>query len=640
MKLISPINIAGLKFKNRVIMAPMRLGIRLTSSQARDFYVERARGGVGAIIVGATSVDLLSTDDALGQPGSVEAFVDGIYPLVDNVREADTRIGLQLWHGSRFPAGTGRPEDTRGELVAPSASGGIRELTRSEIELIISRFAQAAVNAQRAGFDFVEVNGAHGYLPCQFFSPISNQRDDEYGGDLTHRMRFGIQCVSAMRRAVGSVYPIFWRLGAWDEIPEGITLNDSARFAAELVKNGVDVIDISVGGMLGPDGSYAIPALIAMPGPERPEGTFVPQAEFIKKHVNVPVIAVGRFRTPEVMEDILAEGKADMLAIGRQLIAEPYWLAKVAAVRGEDIRPCISCNSCFETRYADSGYRCSVNAFACREAEGVITATYRPKKVMVVGSGPAGMEAACVAALRGHNVTIYEGQSELGGQLIPAALPPHKQELALLRRYLIRQIEKNPVHFKPGIEVTPQLIEKEKPDTVILATGSTPRIPQIPGIDQNNVVTAVDVILSRVEVGEKAVVIGGELVGCETADFLSEQGKKVTVVRRGPEMASNISAINRRALLDRLREKGVTLITGVKKYKAITKNSLVMIDSKGQQTIVEADTIILATGAIPNSQLAKALKDKVSKIYLAGDCAEPRRIGDAIHDGARVGLSV
>ncbi len=640
MKLLSPITIGGGKFKNRILMAPLRTGMSLTSSQAKDFYVERARGGVGAIIVGATSIDLLSTDDAVGQPGSVDALVVGLRPLTDGVRTIGARIGLQLWQGNRFPAGTGRPEDMRGEIVAPSAVAGARELTVAEIETIISRFAQAAANVERAGFDFVEVNGAHAYLPCQFFSPISNRRDDEYGGDLTRRMHFGIRCISAMRQAVGSGYPIFWRLGAWDEIPGGITLSDSAQFAAELVKHGVDAIDVSVAGMFGSDGSYAVPALIAMPGPEQKEGTFVPQAEFIKKRVNVPVIAVGRFRTPEVVKRILAEDRADMLAIGRQLVAEPRWLEKVATGRVEDIRPCISCNSCFETRYAESGYVCSVNAFACRETERAITITPRARKIMVVGTGPAGMEAASVAAQRGHKVIIYETHREPGGQLIPAALPPYKQELALLKQYLFRQVEKNSAHIELGKEVTPQVVEWEKPDRVILATGSRPMIPKILGMNQDKVVTAVDVLLGRVELGQKVVIIGGEIVGCETADFLSERGKRVTVVRRGSEMASKMFASNRRALLARLNQKGVTLITGVKEYQGINQNSLVMIDGKGQRIVVEADTIVLATGAVPDNQLANVLKDKGGGILLAGDCVVPRRIRDAIHDGVLAGLGV
>jgi 2,4-dienoyl-CoA reductase-like NADH-dependent reductase (Old Yellow Enzyme family)/thioredoxin reductase len=633
MNLLKPITIRGVEFKNRMAMPPMQVGLGMRSARARAYYLERAKGGVGTIIVAGTSVDVFATDDAWGRPGGIDAFLDGIRPLIDDVHQTGARIGIQLWHGNQFPAGTGTPQDMRGEPVAPSASAERRQLTIPEIKVIISRFAQATANAQRAGFDFVEIHGAHGYLVCQFFSPATNRRDDEYGGDFARRMRFGTECVSAMRAAVSDDYPIFYRLGAWEDVAGGITLDDSAQFAAELEKAGADVIDVSLGGMFGP-------GVTASPGPEQPEGTFVPLAEAIKRQVKVPVIAVGRFRTPQVAEDVLAQGKADMVAIGRQLIADPYWPEKVATGRTEDIIPCISCNACFETGFAGLGLRCSVNAATGREAEWAIVPASKPKKVMVVGGGPAGMEAARVAALRGHKVTLYERQSELGGQLVVAALPPHKQELALLNRYLAHQLDESAIRVKLGVEVTPELLVKDKPDALILAAGSTPLMPEIPGVTKDNVVTAMDVLSGRVDVGEKVVVIGGELVGCETADFLSQRGKKVTVVRRGPEMASKMFPINRHALLARLKENGVVLVTGVKKYEAITEDGLVMIDGRGKRRTLEADTIVLAAGAIPNDQLAKAAEGRVGQIYLAGDCVQPRRILDAIHDGARLGREV
>ncbi len=633
MKLLEPITIRGVEFKNRMVMPPMQVGVGMRSPRARAYYLERARGGVGTIIVAATSVDLFATDDAWGRTGGVDAFVDGLCPLIDDVHQAGARIGVQLWHGNMFPAGTGTPQDKRGEPVAPSDTAEERRLTISEIEIIVSRFAQAAANARRAGFDFVEIHGAHGYLACQFFSPATNRRDDEYGGDLARRMNFGTQCVSAIRAAVGADYPIFYRLGAWEDISGGITLEDSAQFAVELEKAGTDVLDVSLGGMAGP-------GFTGSPGPGQPEGTFVPLAEAIKRWVKVPVIAVGRFRTPQVAEDVLAEGKADMVAIGRQLIADPYWPEKAATGRTEDIVPCISCNACFETGFAGLGLRCSVNAFAGREAELTIEPVATMKKVMVAGGGPAGMEAARVAALRGHEVTLYEKQTELGGQLIPAAVPPYKQELALLSRYLTHQLEKSSVQVKTGVEVTPELVEKERPDAVILATGSMHLIPEITGTSRNKVVTAVDVLSGGVDTGEKIVVIGGELVGCETADFLSQRGKKVTVVRRGPEMASKVFPSNRYALLARLEEKDVTLVTDVKEYEAINDDGLVIIDSQGKWQTLEADTIVLAAGASPNDQLANALAGKVGEIHFAGDCAKPGRILDAIHDGARLGREV
>jgi len=632
MKLLEPITIRGVEFKNRLVMAPMLVGVGVKSSRARAYYWERARGGVGTIIMAGTSVDLFATDDAWGRPGGVAAFLDGIRPLINDVHQAGTRIGMQLWHGNQFPAGTGT-QDARGDLVAPSATDDKRQLTIPEIKAIISRFAQAAANARRAGFDFIEVHGAHGYLVCQFFSPFTNQRHDQYGGDLGGRIRFGTECVAAMRSAVGDDYPVFYRLGAREDMPGGITVDDSVQFAIELEKAGADVIDVSLGGYIGP-------VSIVSPGPEWPEGAFVPLAEAIKSRVKVSVIAVGRFRTPQVAEEVLAQGKADLIAIGRQLIADPYWPEKATTGGAEDIRPCISCNVCFGNVFGGSSLRCSVNAMAGREAELTVESASRPKRVMIVGGGPAGMEAALVAAQRGHEVSLYERQSELGGQLIVAALPPYKEELASLNCFLAGQLEKSEVQVKLGVEVTPELVIKERPDAVILATGSAPLIPEIPGIGQSKVVMAVDVLSGGASVGQRVVIIGGELVGCETADFLSQRGSKVTVVRRGTEMATKMFHNNRYALLTRLEERGVALITGVRGYEAITEDGLVIIDGEGKRRTLECDTIVLAAGAIPNDQLAKAIEGKVGEIHLAGDCAQPRRILDAIHDGARLGREV
>jgi len=630
MQLFTPITIKGLEFKNRVVMPPMQVGVGMRGGRARAYYLERAKGGVGAIIMAATSVDVFATDDAWGKPGGVDAFVEGMRPFLDDVKQAGAKIGIQIWHGNQLPAGSGMNRST-GEQVAPSAVDDKRELTIPEIKTIISRFAQATINVKKAGFDFVEVHGAHGYLICQFFSPATNRRQDEYGGDVENRMRFGTECISAMREATGNDYPIFYRLGAWEDIPGGITLKDSTQFAMGLEKAGTDVIDVSLGSTAG---------ATASPGPEQDEGTFIPLAENIKRHIDVPVIAVGRFRTPEVAERAIAEGKVDLVAIGRQLIADPYWAEKAASGRTEDIIPCISCNSCFETGLAGLGLKCSVNAASGREIELAIEEASKPKKVMVVGGGPAGMEAARVAAIRGHEVTLYEKESEPGGQLIAAAVPPNKQELTKLNRYLAHQLEENKVSVKLGVEVTLELVQKENPDAIIFATGSVSQIPEISGLGGNKVVTAMDVLLDRAEVGEKVVIIGGELVGCETADFLAQKGKKITVVRRGPKMASKVYHSNRRALLTRLEEKKVTLITGVRKYEAIMDKGLVLTDGEGNRRTLEADTIVLAAGAIPDDKLAKSVEGKVEEYHLAGDCVQPRRILDAIHEGARLGREV
>lgn len=634
MNLLEPIVIKGIEFKNRMVMPPMLVGIGMRGTRANGYYLERAIGGIGTIIMAGTPVDVFATDEAWGKAGGVDDFLNGIQPVINNIHQYGTKVGVQLWHGNVFPAGTGSLQGTHGTLVGPSATSERRELTIPEIGTIIGRFAQASANAKKAGYDFIEVHGAHGYLVCQFLSPAINRRNDRYGGDLAGRVRFGTECVSAIRSAVGDDFPIFYRLGAWEDIADGITTDDSTRFAVELEKAGADVIDVSLGATTGQ-------GLTSSPGPEQLEGTLVPFAETIKRNIKIPVIAVGRFRTPEVAEAVLAQKKADMIAIGRQLIADPHWPEKATSGRADDIVPCISCNTCFEAvRQPGTRLRCSVNALVGREAELKIEPAKKAKKVMVVGGGPGGMEAARVAAQRGHSVTLYERQSELGGQLIPASMPPYKHELGYLQQYLSHQLEKNGVRVRFGIEVTPELVEQERPDAFISAIGPISLTPEIPGIEQNKVATDLEVLSGKVEVGGRVVVIGGELSGCETADYLSEQGKNVTVVRRGPEMATGLLANARQTLLNRLEEKGVTLMPGVKEYQGITEEGLRIRDSKGKQQLLKADSIVLATGVTANDRLANAVRGIVSEIRLVGDCAEPGRILDAIRDGASVGREI
>ena len=365
MKLFEPLTINGMTLRNRIVMAPMQLRLGLGKPRACAFYRARAAGGVGAIIMCGTSVDLLVDDAAWGRTGGVARFVEETRAFTDKIRGAGARIGIQLWHGNQWPAGNGGPMPGA-ESVAPSATAECRALTIAEIQAISAKFAAAAATAQKAGMDFVEVHGAHGYLVCQFFSGADNRRTDAYGGDLTSRMRFGLETVQAMRRAVGKNFPIFYRLGAEERRPKGITLRQSQAFAAELQKAGVDAFDISIGATAGRSAS---------PGPRAKPGTFVPLAERIKAAVSVPVMALGRINSPDLAEAILVEGRADLVGIGRQLIADPQWPNKAQAGRPEAITACSSCNRCFQPLNSpDWSWKsdqplCKVNPKAGREME-------------------------------------------------------------------------------------------------------------------------------------------------------------------------------------------------------------------------------------------------------------------------------
>jgi 2,4-dienoyl-CoA reductase-like NADH-dependent reductase (Old Yellow Enzyme family) len=364
MKLFESLAIREMVLKNRIVMPAMQLMLGLTNRRARGFYLERARGGAGAIIMCATSVDLFIEDQAWGRPEGVRRFVEGMQSFTREIRDAGSRIGIQLWHGNQLPAGGGALLMDDAEGVAPSAVDSLRALTRDEIRAIIHKFALASGTAKQAGFDFVELHGAHGYLPCQFFSGADNKRTDEYGGDLHGRMHFGLETVESMRRSVGRDFPIFYRIGAEEKRAGGITLRESQAFAVELERAGVDVFDVSIG---LPTGRKASPTRRAR------MGTFVHLAEAIKRSVTVPVMAVGRINVPEVAESILMEKRADLIGIARQLVADPFWPKKVMEGRAGEIVPCNSCNGCFSPmlsgKWIPGDPVCVVNKRAGREID-------------------------------------------------------------------------------------------------------------------------------------------------------------------------------------------------------------------------------------------------------------------------------
>ncbi|MFH1031647.1 MAG: FAD-dependent oxidoreductase [Chloroflexota bacterium] len=631
MKLFEPIKIKNMELKNHIVMPPMMLNMGFNVNQrALAFYKERAKGGCGAIILPLTSVDMFISDEIWGRHGNIARYIEDCHRLADDVHAEGVKLGIQLWHAKYLPSGLG-PDDTRGRPIAPSAVADRQELTTQEIDAIVAKFGQAAAACKRAGFDFVEIHGAHSYLPCEFFSPLDNRRNDMYGGDRRRRMNFGLETTKSIRAAVGSDYPIFFRLGAQGSRPGDTTLEDACEFAIELEKAGIDCLDISVA-------LYTDPGISALPAPDQPHGTFVPLAEAIKRRVRVPVIAVGRIHKLEIAESILTERKADLVAVGRQLIADPYWPQKVAAGKQSEVRPCLSCNVCIDAAIAAAPYRCPVNAFAGREADWVIAPAAKKKRVFVIGGGPAGMEAARLAAQRGHNVALFEKAPSLGGQLTIAQVPPHKKEIGELSLNLAYQVKLAGVRVRLNCEAAPAMLLSEKPDAVIIATGSKPSTPAIKGVDGPNVVNALDVLAGR-PTGKRVVVLGGELVGCETAEYLAGQGKQVTITRRGPKIAIKMSNRNRASLIIRLRKLGITMLTGVQ-YEEITDKGLVITSGNGLRQTLEADTIVLATGAVPDNRLAKELKGKVAELYVIGDSLEPRRILEAISDGAKVGIEV
>jgi 2,4-dienoyl-CoA reductase-like NADH-dependent reductase (Old Yellow Enzyme family)/thioredoxin reductase len=636
-KLFEPSQIGQMTLRNRIVMPPM--GTNLGSAegyvtdQLKDYYEERAKGGAGLIIVEATCVEFprgrgfireMSIDD--------DKFLPGLRELVQVIHRHDVKVALQLHH-----AGNGTKASITGlQPVAPSPItrphyDPPRELTPEEIADLVFRFATAAERARKAGFDGVEIHAAHHYLIAQFLSSAWNKREDAYGGELKNKARFLLEVVRAIRELVGQDYPVWCRVNGREYgIKEGITLEETQQLAQMLQDAGIDALHIS---------AYAYANPRSVPPMSVRLGTMLPLAEAIKKVVSIPVIAVGRI-SPEVGAQALEEGRADFVAIGRGLIADPELPRKAASGRLEEITPCIACNTCMDCVVDwNESLRCTTNPAAGKEREYRLAPAPQPKKVFIVGGGPAGMAAARVAKLRGHEVELWERENKLGGQLLTAALPPHKSGIPVLTSYLASQMDRLDIKVELGKAATPAIVEQKNPDVVILATGSIPLVPDIPGIDRGNVVTAQQVLTGEAKVGEKVVVIGGELVGCETAEFLADQGKQVTVVRRGAAMAEKLSPSARELLLLRLEAKGVTLLTGVK-YEEISEKGLTIITREGERKTLEADTIVLAAGARSDIELFQALQGKVKEVYLAGDCVQPRRIVDAISEGSQIALKI
>ena len=643
-KLFEPTRIGQMELKNRIVMPPMGTNMGTPDGHVTEkiisYYEQRAKGGVGLVIVETTCIDApvgkttayqLAIDD--------DRFIPGLSRIAEVIHRHGARAVLQLQHGGRGA----KSAITGIQPVAPSPvpmpygtqvgyEGEMpRELTVSEIKEVVRKFARGAQRARKAGFDGVEIHSTGYYLVAQFLSSTANVRQDEYGGNLRNRARFLLEIIDAVRETVGEAYPLLCKISAMELGPgSGITPEEAHQIAQMAEEAGADALEIAA--MLW----GIIPRL--PPTTAEAPGGLLPFVEAMKKVVKIPLIAEGRI-TPELGEKTLQEGKADLIAIGKGLIADPDLPMKAASGRVDEIRPCIGCLRCIDNQTVKGkGIMCSVNAAAGKERESEIKPAGRSKKVLVVGGGPAGMEAAITAALRGHQVTLYEKQARLGGQLLEAVIPPHKDNLPPFVEYLTSQMTKRGVDVRLGVEATVELISAAKPDAVVLAAGVNPSVPRIPGIDRANVITAKQV-LNGAKVGDAVAVIGGGLVGCETAEYLAKQRKKVTIVEMLDEVAGVMPLALRKLLLARLAYMKVTVLTGVK-CQELTEGGLLIITREGQEKTIAADSVVLAAGGRPNTALLADLKRTVPAVHLAGDCVEPRGIAEAVADGRSVGLAV
>ncbi len=639
--LLSPVTINKMVLKNRIVMAPMGTSFftedGMVTERARAYYEARAKGGAGMITVENTSVDLYRGMQTWGRPAiDSDLAIPGFADIAASIKKHGAKAAIQLIHTGRIARsklGGFQPIAPSPLPCPPGEAPGFGEmphaLTIAEIQEIIGLFAAAAGRVKKAGFDGIEIHGAHGYLIATFLSAFSNKRNDEYGGSLENRMRLLVQVIQAVRQVVGPDFALWCRInGIEGEAPGGITPVESQEIAARL-SGLVDAISVSRFG-------YGKDTLLT--APDEP-GAALPLAEGIKRHLKVPVIIAGRI-SPQIGEKAIENGMADIIAVGRNFLTDPDFPHKVADGNIPDIRPCMTCFYCQDiAKTKNQPVTCALNALTGKEYELAVVPTRTPKKVTIIGGGPAGMEAARVLSLRGHQPVLFEKDSRLGGQMNLAVIPPHKADrIGPVISWFEYQMKQLHIAVHLNTEVNVDLLRDMKPDYVILAAGSMPFMPPVPGIKGANVISATDLLAGRAEAGKNCVVIGGGATGCETAEYLYEDGSQVTVIEMLPDLALEMGSKDRFRLMTRIKELPITFITGAKCVGI--EESGVRVVKGGKEQLIPADTIIVSIGNKPNNALYPVLREAGFTVRMAGDCWHAGQIAQAVHDGFRLGCAI
>jgi 2,4-dienoyl-CoA reductase-like NADH-dependent reductase (Old Yellow Enzyme family)/thioredoxin reductase len=638
--LFEPLVIGSMELANRIVMPPMVTNYASPEGEATprliDYVARRARGGVGLIIVEASYI----RPDGRGFVNQLGIHRDDQIPalrrLVDAVHAEGARIAIQLYHGGRQSSAkvTGAQPLAPSAIPDPITNEIPRALAIPEIEDLVHEFGSAAARAKQAGFDAIEVHGAHGYLVAEFLSPFSNRRVDRYGGGTRGRATFAIEIVRHIREVVGENYPILFRLSGEERVEGGLTIDQTRIIAALLEEAGVDALHVSIG-------NYATPGGLIFAPMDVERGPLTALAAAIKQVVSIPVIAVDRLHDPLLAEQVLQSGQADLVAIGRGLLADPDLPNK--ARRGElaDILPCIACNqACITPLLNQEPISCLLNPACGREAEFAIQQTAQPKRVLVIGGGPAGLEATRVLVARGHQACLVEEDDTLGGEFVTAAIPPKKEEIADAIQWMIRQVERSGATVKLHREVTMEWVEQFKPDAVIIATGAEPVRPPIEGIAHKHVVVARDVLLGTIEPGNPVLVVGGGPVGLETAEYLAVQMRQVTLLEPSATVGHGLEAGHRYWVLDTLRRAGVTLLDQTR-LQTVFRDGTVLVGHAGSSRVIGPfAAVVLAMGYAPRNGLHDQIQQRMPETYLIGDAATVRSAVEAIREANEVARQI
>jgi 2,4-dienoyl-CoA reductase-like NADH-dependent reductase (Old Yellow Enzyme family)/thioredoxin reductase len=633
--LLSPITVKNTEFPNRVVMPPM--GTALCSpggmmSDALLAYMKRqAAGGAGLLISEIVAVHPTGVVGPLELGAWDDTFIPGLTELAKVMKASGSKACLQLHHAGRESYYMLKKGKALGPSAAPSLIYGQppSEMTTEDIAEIIASYGTAAIRAKQAGFDAVEIHGAHGYLLTQFLSAISNHRSDQYGGSFANRARFVTEVIQSVRQSVGEDFPVLLRISAEEYIKNGYTVDDVISILPDIVDAGVDMIHASVG-------THGSPAGITSAPPEFETGFNVWRADKIKKAANIPVITVGRFNDPRKADKVIASGEADMVAFGRQQLCDPDFLIKAKEGRFDDIRICIACNQgCIEREmFEGKSIRCAINPETGQELIYPKTKAKQPKKVWIIGSGPAGLTAALEANRLGHEVSLFEMESEAGGNILFACKAPHKEIYLDWIQFLIKQVETSGVSIQKATTVTDAMLAEGKPEAVILATGGEKIVPPITGIDSPHVHDAWQILGETVKTGKKALVVGGGLIGMETACFMAQKGCDVTLVEQlesspVPRYTSHGYSVHKY-----LKDKNCQFRFGTT-LKQIQADSVTLQSKEHEENLTGFDQVVMAVGMKPRNALKESLEQRKIQHMIVGDALQVRRIMEATEEGAK-----